>query len=233
LLLAEPFVGLGGCHALLTAAGVDFESLNVYDTEPRLREFYDKLQAEPGATYCGYRLGPALGDVSLVPLSTLDDVDALVAGPSCKDFSISGKRKGLEGETSSCYLITLDWAVVLGQRGTLSLLLIENSTGVTALCERYNTSMLSYAMSMLRDELPHFVFDYVTLNAANYIPVNRERLFLRGMRADALDRVQMRIPRPLQSFPSGVVRLEDVLDFSVPNISRASLTPKQLSNLQV
>lgn len=46
---------------------------------------------------------PNLGDVAKIDWSAVPDVDCIIGGTTCQDFSYLGARKGLEGEKSSLF----------------------------------------------------------------------------------------------------------------------------------
>ena len=46
LRVAEPFVGMGGFREVMRNANWAYEAVNVYDTDSRLRSFYELLKKE-------------------------------------------------------------------------------------------------------------------------------------------------------------------------------------------
>lgn len=119
------------------------------------------------------------GDITKIKWEQMPDFDLLTGGSPCQDFSIAGKRRGLEGSRSS-----LAWEFIRCLRSKKPRYFIwENVKGVLSsnegkdfecLCEEFCKS--GYAI------------DFEVLNAKNFgVPQNRERIFLVGKKLDLID----------------------------------------------
>jgi len=119
------------------------------------------------------------GDCRTINWKQIPDFDLLTGGSPCQDFSIAGKRKGLEGARSS-----LAWEFIRALRDKKpKYFLWENVKGVLSsnkgkdfeyICEEF--CKIGYAI------------DFEVLNAKNFgVPQNRERVFVLGKRLDLLD----------------------------------------------
>ena len=73
------------------------------------------------------------------------------------------------------------------------------------------------------------------LEAAPFLPIKRERLFIRGLRRDCLPEAWGLLPPPLalSDLPVSGVSLESILDTCLPSTSPASLSNSQAGNLRV
>jgi site-specific DNA-cytosine methylase len=231
LRIAEPCVGLGGCTESLTAAAIDHVAENVFDIDAQLEAFYVALDAAtPGpAKHSHYKLGPGSGDILAVQDSELAPSEGLVSGPPCTPWAGSGRRQGQGDPRSKAFETLIVWTIRLAHRGGLLFVALENSPNAAARL-RGETSFIDVALGRLRAEVPYFVWDYVFVQLEKFLPHSRERLFLRGMRLDTLERNS--IPAPLSALPGGSVQLVEILEDDAPNIDSASLTSLQKENLK-
>jgi DNA (cytosine-5)-methyltransferase 1 len=69
---------------------------------------------------------PNLGDVNAIDPETVEPVDLVVFGSPCQDFSVAGKRKGMDGERGNLSLVALALVAELRPRW----LVFENVPGL-------------------------------------------------------------------------------------------------------
>ena len=139
------------------------------------------------------------GNIKEINWADVPDFDLLVGGSPCQDFSIAGKRAGLDGERSglfSSYLLCL-------QRKKPKYFIWENVKGVMSSRGGWDFANIQIALS----EAGYSLW-WQVLNAKDFgVPQNRERIFVVGTRngggrevffereADNQDIVQINKPR--------------------------------------
>ena len=124
------------------------------------------------ATHFGASSHFHLGDIHQLQAAQLPDVDLATASFPCTDLSNAGGRAGLAGKHSSAYWGFIDILSKLGERRP-KLVLLEN---VTAFLTSHQGMDFRLAMEAL-NELGYSVDPFV-INAKNFVPQSRERLFV-------------------------------------------------------
>jgi len=130
-------------------------------------------------------------------------VDLLAFGFPCQDYSIAGKRAGLEGQKGTLFY---EGARIINECRP-SVFVAENVKG---LLSSNGGEDFKTIMNILRNELGYYCH-YDVLNTKDYgVPQNRERVFIVGfLDSDAYYRFQFAPKIPLTK------RLKDVLEDSV------------------
>ncbi|MBW7954302.1 DNA (cytosine-5-)-methyltransferase [Candidatus Gracilibacteria bacterium] len=119
---------------------------------------------------------PNLGDAKKIITSKLKDFDILVGGFPCQDFSINGKRKGLEGNRGSLFFELLR---ILKDKKP-KYFIFENVKGLLSQNEGKDFQIILNEL-----ENAGYIVKYKVLNAKNFgLPQNRERVFIIGQRKD-------------------------------------------------
>lgn len=113
-----------------------------------------------------------LGDIHQLQATAMPDVDLATASFPCTDLSNAGGRAGLAGKQSSAYWGFIDILKKLGERRP-KLVLLEN---VTAFLTSHQGNDFRLAMEALNG-LGYSVDPFV-INAENFVPQSRERLFV-------------------------------------------------------
>lgn len=113
-----------------------------------------------------------LGDIHKIDAAELPDVSLATASFPCTDLSNAGSRAGLSGKQSSAYWGFIDVLRGLGER-LPKLVLLEN---VTAFLTSHKGNDFRLAMEAL-NRLGYSVDPFV-INAENFVPQSRERLFV-------------------------------------------------------
>jgi DNA (cytosine-5)-methyltransferase 1 len=240
----EFFAGIGLMRAGLEAQGWTISLAN--DIDPRKREMYEANFGDAGEHF-------VLADIHElhrrreIPAATL-----VTASFPCNDLSLAGGRAGLKGAQSSAF-----WGVVnvlrrmKGERPPL--VLLENVTGFLT---SHKGADFRAALQSL-NELGYSV-DAFILDAANFVPQSRRRLFVVGVLKE-VRRDNLRAPRdarptesdarpkalaefitknadidwdirPLPAQPRRASRLEDVLE-DLPDGAREWWSPERASYL--
>src|SRR3990167_712646 len=114
------------------------------------------------------------GDITKIDWRQVPDFDVLTGGSPCQDFSIAGKRQGLNGTRSS-----LAWEFIRGLRDKQPKYFIwENVKGVMSSRGGWDFANLLCAFS----ESGYSLW-WQILNAKDFgVPQNRERIFVVGFR---------------------------------------------------
>ena len=114
-----------------------------------------------------------LGDVRHIRGSELERIDAITFGSPCQDFSLAGKRKGMDGERSS--LITE--AIRLIDECRPKFFIWENVKGTFS----SNSGADFWAIIKAFADIGGYRLEWQLLNTAWFLPQNRERIYLVGI----------------------------------------------------
>ena len=203
--------GIGAPEKALRNLGIDYEL--AYFCE------FDKFAAQ---SYCAIHSESDtknLGDLTKIEIEKLPhDLDLLVGGTPCQDFSSVGLRRG--GEIDSGTRSSLMWNFVAIIRQTQpKAVLWENVPGCLTNKMRPNYDKFCCALQ----EVGYKIHAKI-LNAKDFgIPQNRNRIFVLAVRKDILTNFKM---------PNGYdcgIRLKDVFESSVEK--KYYLSDKQIENL--
>jgi DNA (cytosine-5)-methyltransferase 1 len=163
----EFFAGIGLMRAGLEAQGWSISLAN--DIDPRKREMYEANFGDAGEHFVLADIHE-LHERREIPAATL-----VTASFPCNDLSLAGARAGLKGSQSSAF-----WGVVNVLRRMKSerppLVLLENVTGFLT---SHRGADFRAALQSL-NELGYAV-DAFILDAANFVPQSRRRLFVVGV----------------------------------------------------
>lgn len=154
----ELFAGIGGFRVGL-GESFDCAFANEYDKYAR-------------AVY-RYHFGEIDGrDIGDVPPGEIPDADLWTFGAPCQDFSVAGRRAGLEGDRGNLFLYTLGLIEVKRPRYFLA----ENVPGLLSIDG-------GKAFANIIGQIAQMGYDcqWVCLNSKDFgVPQNRERLFIVG-----------------------------------------------------
>ena len=131
------------------------------------------------------------------------EVDLLVWGFPCQDYSMAGKRAGLNGQRGTLFYDGARITKEVRPRWFLA----ENVKG---LLSSHGGEDFEVIMDILRNDVGYYC-TWVVLNTKDYgVPQNRERVFIVGFRDhDEYMRFQFPTPIPLEK------RLKDILESNV------------------
>jgi DNA (cytosine-5)-methyltransferase 1 len=117
-----------------------------------------------------------LGDVHGIPESTIPSVTLATASFPCNDLSLAGSRSGLQGKQSSAFWGFVRILSEMGERRP-PIVLIENVPGF--LTSNHGKDLADALIAL--NKLGYHV-DALLLDAANFVPQSRQRLFVIGIR---------------------------------------------------
>ena len=154
------FSGYGGGEFALKRLGVDFVTVGFSDIKKHAIRCYE-------ANHPGVK---ALGDVTKIDASSLEDFDLLFAGFPCQAFSMAGKRKGFDDTRGTLFRDIIRIVEVKKPK----FMLLENVAGLVS-HDGGNT------LSVILREIRRVGYGvvYKVLNSKDYgVPQNRERIWL-------------------------------------------------------
>ena len=164
--IIELFSGIGGFSKGLEQAGFEIEKH--YFSEIDKHAIANYKHNFPNAEYIG----------SVVDIRPRDfrGIDIITFGSPCQDFSLAGKRKGLEGDRSSL----IEYAIRLVTDIRPSVFIWENVKGAFS----SNSGADFWAILQAFANIGNYRLEWQLLNTKWFLPQNRERIYLIGHLAD-------------------------------------------------
>jgi DNA (cytosine-5)-methyltransferase 1 len=201
---AEFFAGIGLMRTGLERCGWSISFAN--DIDPLKYEMYKGNFGEDGSIF-------VLDDIHKISEKSVPSVTLATASFPCNDLSLAGSRSGLHGKQSSAFWGFVQILSEMGERRP-PILLIENVVGF--LTSKHGKD-LEDALTAL-NKLGYRV-DALILDAANFVPQSRQRLFIIGMRERGDSIEPLNINESYQFYESNV-RPKALADFILlhPNI---------------
>lgn len=157
------FSGIGGFSLGLERAGFEIN-----------KHYFSEINKHSVACY-RYRFPNAmdLGDVQQINSETINErIDIITFGSPCQDFSLAGKRQGLEGERSSL----IKEAMRLIKELQPSVFIWENVKGTFS----SNAGRDFKAILQAFANIGGYRLEWQLLNTRWFLPQNRERIYLVG-----------------------------------------------------
>lgn len=155
------FSGIGGFHLGFERAGYKvnsyFSEIDKYAVAVYKQQFKD-------STY--------VGSVTDVRGADLPTIDLITFGSPCQDFSLAGKRKGMEGERSSLILE----AIRLINECRPRAFVWENVKGTFSSNDGEDFAAILQAFT----NIGGYRLEWQLLNTSWFLPQNRERIYLVG-----------------------------------------------------
>lgn len=159
--LIELFSGIGGFALGLQQAGYELE-----------KHYFSEIDKHAVANYkYNFKNAEYIGSVTDVR-GQRDQADIITFGSPCQDFSLAGKRKGMDGERSS--LITE--AIRLVDEIKPSVFIWENVKGTFSSNGRADFWAILNAFA----NIGGYRLEWQLLNTSWFLPQNRERIYLIG-----------------------------------------------------
>lgn len=192
LKLLELFGGIGACSRALDHLGIEYEIADYVEIDKYAVQSYNAIH------------GTHFEPQDVQAWNKQLDVDLIMHGSPCQDFSIAGKNMGgNEGSGTRSSLMYETIRIVSNLKPKY--VLWENVKNI--LSEKHIYNFYMYLDKM--DELGYRNY-YKVLNAKDYgIPQNRERVFTVSIRKDIKEEFVMPEPFPLDK------RLKDLLENEV------------------
>jgi len=155
------FSGIGGFHLGFERAGFEvtsyFSEIDKHAVAVYQHQFKD-------ATY--------VGSVTDVRGADLPNIDLITFGSPCQDFSLAGKRKGMDGERSSLILEAIRLITECRPRAFVW----ENVKGTFSSNDGEDFAAILQAFA----NIGGYRLEWQLLNTSWFLPQNRERIYLVG-----------------------------------------------------
>jgi DNA (cytosine-5)-methyltransferase 1 len=189
--------GIGAPEKALKNLGVDFELSYFCEIDKYAVESYCAIHNE--------NENKNLSDLTQIKIEELpSDIDILVGGTPCQDFSSAGKGAGGNVDSGTRSSLMWNFVEIINQTKP-KYVLWENVPGV--LTDKHLPNYRKFCDRLT--QIGYKVYSTI-LNAKNFgVPQNRERIFVLGIRKDLQQTFE---------FPTGYdcgIRLKDVLDLDV------------------
>jgi len=160
--LLDLFSGIGGFAQGLKQAGFEIEN-----------HYFSEIEKHPIAIYKNqFPEANYVGSVTDIRGADLPRINAITFGSPCQDFSLAGKRAGLEGERSGL----LRQAIRLIDECRPDFFVWENVKGVFS----SNDGADFWAVIQAFTDIGGYRLEWQLLNTAWFLPQNRERVYLVG-----------------------------------------------------
>lgn len=164
--IIELFSGIGGFSKGLEQAGFEIE-----------KHYFSEIDKHAIANYkYNYPNAEYIGSVVDIRPTDFRDIDIITFGSPCQDFSLAGKRKGLEGERSSL----IEYAIRAISDIRPSVFIWENVKGAFS----SNSGADFWAILQAFANIGNYRLEWQLLNTKWFLPQNRERIYLIGHLAD-------------------------------------------------
>lgn len=137
------------------------------------KHFFSEIDEHAIANYkYNFKNAEYVGPIELIDTAALGEVDVIAFGTPCQDFSIAGKRAGLDGERSSLILKAIE--IVAEKKPTF--FIWENVKGTFS----SNDSEDFWAIIKAFANIGGYNIEWQLLNTLWLLPQNRERIYLVG-----------------------------------------------------
>ena len=169
------FSGIGAYEKALKNLNIDFELVNYCEIDGKTSKAYSILYDEPESKN--------LGDITKVNLDDVKEVDLLFYSPPCQSFSIAGNKLGVEDERGILFFNALK----IIEKANPKILIMEN---VDNLPKKF-----SKEFNVMLHSLENIGYNnyWQVINALDFIPQNRKRVFIVSIRKD-LDNGDFKFP---------------------------------------
>ena len=155
------FSGIGGFHLGFERAGYEVTSYFSEIDKHAVAVYQHKFK---DATY--------VGSVTDVRGADLPNIDLITFGSPCQDFSLAGKRKGMDGERSSLIIEAIRLITECQPRAFVW----ENVKGTFSSNDGEDFAAILQAFS----NIGGYRLEWQLLNTSWFLPQNRERIYLVG-----------------------------------------------------
>lgn len=144
-----------------------------------------------------------LGDIHKLPATVVPDVSIATASFPCNDLSLAGGMKGISGDNSGAFWGFMRVLEEMEDRRP-PLILLENVTGWL-----HSGKGQDFADSLIRLNRVGYACDAFILNALDFVPQSRQRLFVVGI----LDSLRHGCVRELRESYQSKLRPKRLADF--------------------
>ena len=155
------FSGIGGFHLGFERAGFEVTS------------YFSEIDKHAIAVYQHqFKNATYVGSVTDVRGADLPNIDLITFGSPCQDFSLAGKRKGMDGERSS---LILEAIRLIGECRPRAFVW-ENVKGTFSSNDGEDFAAILQAFA----NIGGYRLEWQLLNTSWFLPQNRERIYLVG-----------------------------------------------------
>lgn len=155
------FSGIGGFHLGFERAGFEVTS------------YFSEIDKHAVAVYKHkFKDATYVGSVTDVRGADLPNIDLITFGSPCQDFSLAGRRKGMDGERSSLILEAIRLITECRPRAFVW----ENVKGTFSSNDGEDFAAILQAFS----NIGGYRLEWQLLNTSWFLPQNRERIYLVG-----------------------------------------------------
>ena len=155
------FSGIGGFHLGFERAGFEVTS------------YFSEIDKHAVAVYKHqFKNATYVGSVTDVRGADLPNIDLITFGSPCQDFSLAGKRKGMDGERSSLILEAIRLITECRPRAFVW----ENVKGTFSSNDGEDFAAILQAFA----NIGGYRLEWQLLNTSWFLPQNRERIYLVG-----------------------------------------------------
>jgi len=155
------FSGIGGFHLGFERAGFEVTS------------YFSEIDKHAVAVYQHqFKNATYVGSVTDVRGADLPNIDLITFGSPCQDFSLAGKRKGMDGERSSLILEAIRLITECRPRAFVW----ENVKGTFSSNDGEDFAAILQAFA----NIGGYRLEWQLLNTSWFLPQNRERIYLVG-----------------------------------------------------
>ena len=159
--ILDLFSGIGGFHLGFEKAGYDVET------------FFSEIDTHAIAVYKhNFKNSTYVGSITDVRGEQLPTIDVITFGSPCQDFSLAGKRKGMEGARSSLILE----AIRLINECRPRVFIWENVKGTFSSNDGEDFAAILKAFA----DIGGYRLEWQLCNTSWFLPQNRERIYLVG-----------------------------------------------------
>lgn len=153
--------------------------------------------------------------IAEIDFNKIPQADVVIGGFPCQDFSLAGKRKGLNSERGRLY----EHMIRVIKHCNAKMFVAENVDGIRTNKANKNINVSALDTILSDFEESGYVIQYKVLNAADFgVPQTRKRVIIYGIRKDIYNAIYY--PKPLHSEFEGLGKpwvtskdaLEDIWD---------------------
>lgn len=169
------FSGIGAYEKALKNIGINYELINYCEFNRIKSKAYSLLHDIPESKN--------LWDVRYLDTETIKDFDLLIYSPPCQSFSIAGNRQGTEDKRGTLFYAALK--VIHAKKPKYCIM--EN---VDNLANEFKDEFNKMLDSLEKEGYKNY---WKIINAKDFIPQNRKRLYLVSIRSDIEDKFEFPI----------------------------------------
>jgi site-specific DNA-cytosine methylase len=219
----------GACHAL-SALGVDFHAIHVYDIREHLRRPLTELHGPERASQ--FKLGDIEGDILNVNEREWERVDGVVSGPPCPPWSTIGQRARHSDPREAVFRKVTDILVDQAFKGCF-FFIVEMVPGIRHKQQGQPHSYYEEWLQELRGRAPQWHIQCWSLNSSTFgLPQDRERVYTIGVN---LQTVGIPATPPLDKLCRAPLRTTTLAQFlhpRMPKVWESRLNPNMAANLR-